>query len=254
MRVAAVVTVLVLTVAPALAVEVILNDGAVIVADSYEVVGGYVMIQLPGGGQLAYATEDVDLEATRAAEGGPEEPATEPARPREPASLAEAVSGMPSPSGQSTLRITDADVGHVDTRTGQPASGGESGGEEGAGPEPGSQVDGDVQAVRLNLREIRDGQYRLSGGVVNRYDFPVRNVYLEVALTSVGGEDLGQRRIDVADLLEPGVSESFEVMLESAVRPRWSVQVFWTQEQQPAAQGDQSPAQALPESAALGGA
>lgn len=243
MRATAVLAVVVLTVAPAFALEVILQDGAVIVAESYEVVGGYVTIQLPGGGQLAYATEDVDLEATRAGQGISDEPAAEPQRPGKPASLADAAAAMREQSvgaEGSVLSITDADVAHVDPAA--PGASADEGEAEDTAPPPGSETGGDVRAVRLNLKEVRQGEYRFTGGVLNAYDFPVRNVYLQVSLSTVGGEDLGQRRIQVADVLEPGASEAFDVAVESATRPRWSVQVFWTQEERaPSPSGQSGP-------------
>ena len=237
MRVIAVMGAIVVLAAPVLAVEVILADGEVLVAESYEVVGGYVMIELPEGGQMAFAVEDVDLEATRAAQGLEEQPTVQEETARQPTSLADVAAAIRKETAStpsSGLSITDADVGHVNTSA--VASADAAGGEP-EQPPPGTQSGGNVEAVRLTLREVRQGEYVFSGGVQNRNDFAIRNVFLRVGLSTVGGEDLGEQRVPVTDLLEPGGAAPFEVNLRSESRPRYSVQVFWMQEEQPASGG-----------------
>ena len=64
----AMILVLGLVVVPCAAMEVPFRDGSVIDVVNYTVTGSYVMLEMPGGGKVAYDVADIDLDTLRQAE------------------------------------------------------------------------------------------------------------------------------------------------------------------------------------------
>lgn len=225
----------------AAALELRLRDGTVLEAAGYTVTGSYLMVTLPGGGQVAYDVADVDLEALRAAEARADEAAAAPA------AVASELPGsrsltMPPDSGEPTgIAITDQDVKHTWQERGEAD---EEGGEEepGAaeGPPPGFQQGGGV--VISNLRVTPQGEERwvVEGDVVNRTALPVSSVRVQLQTIARAGETPWSAEVAVTNELPPDetavFSHSFSAPVpEGAAHPDIRATVLWMQLQPPSA-------------------
>ncbi|GEM_PF-2127202 len=217
-----------LMVVSAWAVDVVLRDGTVIPAVSYKVSGSYVMVQLEGGGQVAYDLGDVDLGAMRKAEAaaaGAEAPTTEEAPP-----AGNVISQARSESsGTASLTISDSDVRHV----GGPA--------ESAAPEEDQAREKRREGGLVALQGIRvlpgekPGQWEATGEVVNRADMTVMDVRALIQAMGPDRKPVGEAEVPVAASLEPGGKGTFSHTFTAVSRPLLKVRVFWMQQEAPSA-------------------
>lgn len=223
------------------AVDVPLRDGTVIAADSYTVTGSYVVLTLPSGGQVAYDVVDVDLQALRAAEAAAA--AGEPVAPPQPGPSGEAISAgrllkSAAEAGAdegAALAITDRDVKHVH-------GSGVRGDEEQAaaeaapagGASEGFREGGGVVLDGIRVEAAGEGNWRVSGQVINRNPFPVTNV--TVKLEASGGAEPWSGEMQVASALGPDAKAAFEHGFAAEVEegrpmPRVRASVIWMQEE-----------------------
>ncbi len=220
--------VVLLLAAGAWAVDVVLKDGTVIPAVSYKVSGSYVMVQLEGGGQVAYDLGDVDLDTMRKAEAAAaaaEAPPAEEAPPR-----GNVISQARSESrGTASLTISDSDVRHV----GGPA--------EGAAPEEEQAQQKRQEGGLVALQGIRvlpgekPGQWKATGEVVNRTDMTVMDVRALIQAMGPDKKPVGEAEVPVAASLEPGGKGTFSHTFTAVSRPLLKVRVFWMQQEAPSA-------------------
>jgi len=206
----------------AVAVDVLLKDGTVIHAASYEVQGSYVLVRLENGSQVAYDLGDVDLDTMKAAEKAAE-PAPEPKKASPPTNAF--AGAMAKGRGKAALRITDQDVSHVDTG---PPSAAEKEGEKKplADHQEGGKVV--VQGVRVDPGK-EPGTWVAMGQVVNRMNDPVMDVRVLVQAVAPDAKVLGEADLPVAGNLDPGESGTFNHVFKAKVHPMLRVRVFWIQ-------------------------
>ena len=197
-----------LAAAPCLAVEIPFRDGSVIEAASYTVTGSYLMVEMPGGGKVAYDVVDIDLEAlNRANEAA--EPAAAP--DSEPATLGGAGSlAMPGDEAAGGgLTITDQHVKHV---RGSGISGPEDESEEAPAGEDetpeGFEEGGNVLLNNVAVAPVDGGQWEVTGEVVNRMQEPVLDVRANLQATVPDG-DPWSASVPVSGLLGPDETASF---------------------------------------------
>ncbi len=211
------------------AVDVVLKDGTVIPAVSYKVSGSYVMVQLEGGGQVAYDLADVDLESMRKAEAAAatgEEPPPEERAPRgNVISRARSQGG-----GKASLTISDGDVRHVGG-TGEAAAPQD---EEEASEQRREGGLVTVQAIRVEPGG-KPGQWIATGEVVNRTDMTVSDVRALLQAVGPDHEPIGEAEVPVAGSLEPGGKGTFSHTFTAVSRPLLRVRVFWMQPEAPVA-------------------
>lgn len=224
----------------ATAVDVPLRDGTVIAADSYTVNGSYVVLKLPNGSQLAYDVGDVDLQALRAAEAAAA--AAEPGEPP-PGPSGEAISAGRSLKSaaeagadeSAALAITDRDVKHV---RGSGVRGDEEQAEAAEAPAGGTpdgfREGGGVVLDGIRVEAAGEGNWRVSGQVINRNPFPVTNV--SVKLEASGGAEPWSGEMQVASALGPDAKAAFEHTFAAEVEegrpmPRVRASVIWMQEE-----------------------
>jgi hypothetical protein len=223
----------------AVAVDVPLRDGTVIAADSYTVTGSYVVLKLPNGSQVAYDVIDVDLQALRAAE----EAAAAGEPPPPPGPSGEAISAGRSLKSaaeagadeDAALTITDRDVKHV---RGSGVRGDEEQAEAETAPAGGAsegfREGGGVVIDGIRVEAAGEGNWRISGQVINRNPFPVSSV--SVKLEASGGAEPWSGELQVASALGPDGKAAFEhsfaaEVAEGRPMPRVRATVIWMQEE-----------------------
>jgi hypothetical protein len=225
------------------AVDVPLRDGTVIAADSYTVTGSYVVLKLPNGGQVAYDVVDVDLQALRAAEAAAA--AGEPVAPPQPGPSGEAISAgrllkSAAEAGAdegAALAITDRDVKHV-------RGSGVRGDEEQAqaetapagGTPEGFREGGGVVLDGIRVEPAGEGNWRISGQVINRNPFPVINVSVKLEASGGVGVEPWSGEMQVASALGPDAKAAFEHSFAAEVEegkpmPKVRASVIWMQEE-----------------------
>lgn len=211
---------LVVGAATAAAVDVVLRDGTVIHATSYQLTGSYLMVVLPDGRQVAYSTSDVDLDALKAQEASAEEEAPAALAPE---GMAAAQAQLDAPA---CITISDADVQHVAEVEGEaPAAP--------AGPPPGYREGGQVGLQNVRLNQVEPGLWEAVGEVVNHTGRTVGDVRVQLELHSDAEGMLSSTDVAVTSVLEPTAkatfSHRFTVGTEKA--PRVRARVFWMQEE-----------------------
>lgn len=220
---------------PALAVDIPFRDGSVVDAASYTVTGSYVMVEMPGGGRVAYDVADIDLEALRRAEAAaiePEEAAGEAATV-----LGQSVNlAMPEDGSSGGLTITDQHVKHV---RGSGIAGPEDATEEepaaaaGAVPE-GFEEGGRVVLNNLSVDALDDGQWEVRGEIVNRASDVVFDVRANLQGSVPDGEPW-TASVPVAAQLAPDSKGEFRHTfpppegVAEGWRPQVRVNIIWKQ-------------------------
>lgn len=192
------------------AVEIPFKDGSVVEADAYTVTGSYVMIEMPGGGKVAYDVADIDLEALQAA-AAPAAADDAAAAESGPVSLGRAGSlALPGDEPSGGIAITDHHVKHV---RGSGIAGPEDEAEEEApaaegGVPEGYEEGGGVLLNNLNVTPVQDGSFAVSGEVVNRSSDPVMDVQVNISVNTPEGEELTST-VGASALLGPDEKASF---------------------------------------------
>jgi hypothetical protein len=233
-RAVLVISALALGVSAAAAVDVLLRDGTVIQATSYQITGSYLMVELPDGRKVAYAAADVDLEALRAQEAA----ARAAAAPEPTPGTRDTIAGALAAAGaESALTISDTDVAHV-----SPA-GPESGEDKPKGPPPGYQEGGQVGLQGVKLNQVEPGVWEVQGEVVNRTGRSVGDVRVQLELISDVEGVLASADVPVTPVLEANLKASFthRFPVNADKVPRLRGRVFWMQEE--AAGQEQKPVQ-----------
>lgn len=233
------------------AIEVRLRDGTVLEAADYTLTGSYLMVTLPGGGQVAYDVRDVDLEALHAAEAAAAQP-QEPPPPVEPDTPGSRGLTMPPANAEASgVAITDHDVRHTWSDRGEGGEGGEEApAGAAAGPPPGFEQGGGV--VLSNLRVTGQGENRwvVEGDVVNRTASPVVNVRVQLQAMPAAGETPWSAEVAVTNSLPPDeaavFSHSFSAPVpEGRAHPDVRASVLWMQDEGPR-QPQRPPASRVP--------
>lgn len=226
------------------AIEIVLKDGTVIVAESYRVNGSYLMLETADGQHLAYDVADVDLAALSAAEAAaaaasaeaanqpPAETLSSGRRLKNPAEIDEAASGSPT--------ISDRDVKHV---RGSGVQGEEEASEEGSGAEAdaggvpaGFQQGGGVVLNGLRVTPAGEGRWQVEGEVVNRSADPVENVRIQLETMPTGGGEPWRGEVAVATFLGPNQSAPFShgfaaEVASGQVQPNMRASVIWMRQE-----------------------
>lgn len=223
----------------AFAVEVRLRDGTVFEAADYTLTGSYLMVTLPGGGQVAYDVADVDLEALKAAEAAAKAPEAAPAvvEPDTPGSRG--LKLPPANAEASGIAITDHDVSHTWHESSEESAGQQQAeGAAAGGPPAGFEQGGGV--VLSNLRVTGQGENRwvVEGDVVNRTALPVANVRVQLQTMAATGEKPWSAEVAVTNLLPPDevavFSHAFSAPVpEGRAHPDVRASVLWMQDQGP---------------------
>ena len=208
----------------AVAVDVTMRDGTVITADSYRLTGSYIMIKLADGRQVAYDVADVDLDALRAAEAaaaGPEDETAGADRSTGTLSGGRALkdAALVGEDDSSSLKITDQDVRHV-----RGSGVGEGEDSEGAasadgGVPAGFQQDGGVALNSMNVTPAGEGQWTISGEVVNRTPNTVNNVRVRLEAALAGSDEKWTGEVAVTNTLEPDQTGIFTHSFSGAAPP-----------------------------------
>lgn len=172
MRKLVMILVLGLAVAPCSAVEVPFRDGSVIEAVSYTVTGSYVMLEMQGGGKVAYDVADIDLDTLRQAEAAAAAGRAVP-EPKEPPTTLGVTGGLTVPEAapaSSGLTITDQHVKHVrGSGIAGPEDVDESAAPAGDDAVPeGFEEGGGVLLNNVSVSPLEGGNWQVTGEVVNR--------------------------------------------------------------------------------------
>lgn len=213
-----------------------LRDGTAIEVSSFKVTGSFVMLTLPDGRQVAYDLADVDPASLA--------PPEAPTAPVGAATAAPTLGGLASGlaleerQGESTIRITDQDVEHIRPARSAAAEGTPAAEERGV-PE-GFTEGGGISLNNVEMVALEEGQWRVSGEVVNRTPQVARSVRMKL---EVGGKSPVTIDFDVTSTLPPDERAVFEHVFRAEVeegqsQPPARFRVLWMQDEtrrQPAA-------------------
>jgi hypothetical protein len=221
------VSVLLLVVGGAAAVDVTLRDGTVISATSYRVTGSYIMLEMPDGRHVAYDVADVDLAALRAAEAAAKEAETEGAAAA--AGSSGTLSGGRSLKDAATVgeeagsspKITDRDVRHI---RGSGVIGEEEEEESGAaGPEggvpEGYQEGGGVMLNSIRVNPTGENQWTIEGQVINRTPQTVNDVRVQFEAALANSDEPWRGEVQVTSTLPPDEIGTFSHSFAGAAPP-----------------------------------
>ncbi len=227
--------VLIMAVGPCSAVEIPFRDGSVLEAVSYTVTGSYVMLEIEGGGKVAYDVADIDLASLRRAESAA---AGDPAAPAEPVKATIGNSGAlqgpgedPADSG-GRLVITDQNVKHV---KGSGIAGPEdepAPAEDDGGVPEGFEQGGNVLLNNVRVTPLEGGQWEVKGEVINRMPEAVLDVRANLE-AAVPDQDPWTASVGVSGVLGPDEKADFSHIFstpESAGEgwaPQIQVNVVW---------------------------
>jgi len=219
---------------PCAAVEIPFRDGSVVEALAYTVTGSYVMLEMPGGGKVAYDVADIDLDALRDAEAVVEETATEEASTSLGRAGALTLPETAAEESSGGLTITDQHVKHVrgsgiagpeDDAVEEEAS------DENAVPE-GFEEGGDVLLNNVSATQLEGGQWQVTGDVVNRTPEAVMDVRANMQAPVPDG-DPWTASVPVSGTLAPDAKASFTHTFSTPSSagedwsPRVQVNVVW---------------------------
>ena len=217
--------------APCAAVEIPFRDGSVVEALSYTVTGSYVMLEMPGGGKIAYDVVDIDLDALREAEAVVEETVTEEVS----ASLGRVGAlTMPEETPSGGLAITDQNVKHV-RGSGIAGPEDEADAEESAGEDSvpeGFEEGGGVLLNNVAVTSLEGGEWQVTGDVVNRTSDAVMDVRANLQAAVPDGEPW-TASVPVSGLLAPDEKTAFTHNFSAPSSagadwtPRVQVSVVW---------------------------
>ncbi len=212
------------------AVDIVLKDGTVIHAKSYQVNGSYVVVTADNGAKVAYDRADVDIASMRqAAAGGASEPTEKPPEPR--GLVSQAVARTPTEgAGKAGLTITDKDVAHVGgTGEIEPENPEDEGASSLADHKEGGLVV--LQGVRVDPGAAKN-EWNAHGEVVNRKSMPVSDVRVVVEAVGSGNQTIGKAEVAIGDLA-PGGKGVFSHAFTSPTMPALRVRTFWMQTEAP---------------------
>lgn len=229
MRKLAIVLVLSLAVVPCAAMEIPFKDGSAVDAVSYTVTGSYVMLEMPGGGKVAYDVADVDLDALRRAEAAAaaENAAPEPETARTTLGVTGSLKVPEETPAAPGLTITDQHVKHVrgsgiagpeDESEVEPAA-------EGGVPE-GFEEGGGVLLNNVTVSPLEGGSWEVTGEVVNRSSDTVLDVRANLQAAVPDG-DPWTASVPVSGILGPDEKAKFSHTFSapSTAGADWSPQV-----------------------------
>ena len=223
------------------AVEVRLNDGTVISAESYKLTGSYLMLKLADGRQVAYDVGDVDLDALRATEAaaaageqGSAEAEASPDKALSSGRQLKDADAVGEDAGEG-MTISDRDVKHV-RGSGVLGEGEEEEAEETGGVPAGYQSGGGVVLNDLRVSPAGEGRWQVSGEIVNRSPNPVLNVRVILETIPTGTEEKWTGEVPVASSLGPdekgAFSQGFSAEKPSdQTRPNVRANVVWMQQE-----------------------
>ncbi len=217
--------------APCAAMEIPFRDGSVVEALSYTVTGSYVMLEMPGGGKVAYDVGDIDLVALREAEAVVEETVAE--ETSESLGRAGALT-MPEEAPSGGLAITDQNVKHV-RGSGIAGPEDESEEEDSAGEDAvpeGFEEGGGVLLNNVAVTSLEGGQWQVTGDVVNRTSEQVMDVRANLQAAVPDGEPW-TASVPVSGFLAPDEKAAFTHSFSAPSSagadwtPRVQVSVVW---------------------------
>lgn len=218
--------------APCAAVEIPFRDGSVVEALAYTVTGSYVMLEMPGGGKVAYDVADIDLDALHEAEAVVEETVTEEASESLGRAGALTMPGAEEEDSSAGLTITDQNVKHVrGSGIAGPEDEAEEAPDDGAVPE-GFEEGGGVLLNNVQATALEGGQWQITGDVVNRTTDPVMDVRANLQAPIPDG-DPWTASVPVSGMLAPDEKASFNHTFStpSSAGEGWSpnvqVNVVW---------------------------
>jgi hypothetical protein len=222
---------LVLAAAPGIAMEIPFRDGSVVEAIDYTVTGSYVMIEMPGGGKVAYDVADIDLDALREAEAAAAAAVPAPEPEEQPMTLGGNRSLTVPDAAPDTesegISITDQHVKHVKGSgiAGPEDETEESAAEEGAVPE-GFEEGGGVLLNNVSVSPLEGGEWQLQGEVVNRTSEPVLDVRANLQAAVPDG-DPWTASVPVTGILGPDEKAQFTHIFSTpqGAAEDWSPQV-----------------------------
>ncbi len=220
---------MIVAVGPCSAVEIPFRDGSALEAVSYTVTGSYVMLEMEGGGKVAYDVADIDLPSLRRAEAAA---AGDSPAPAEPAKATLGNSGsLQGPGEDSTdsggrLIITDQNVKHV---TGSGIAGPEdepAPAEDDGGVPEGFEQGGNVLLNNVSVSPLDGGQWEVKGEVVNRTPEPVLDVRANLE-AGVPDGDPWTASVGVSGILGPDEKASFSHIFSTpeSVGEGWAPQI-----------------------------
>ena len=198
----------------AAAVEVTLNDGTVISAESYRITGSYVMLKLADGRQIAYDVADVDIAALRAAEAAVAAGETDAgaAGPTERLSSGRSLKDAAAvgEDREGGLKISDRDVKHVRGSgvLGEGEEAESSSADSGAVPE-GFEQGGGVVLNSIRVTPAGEGRWQVEGEIINRSPTPVMNVRVKLETAGSPGDEPWRGEVPVTSYLGPDETGSF---------------------------------------------
>ena len=226
----------------AAAVEVTLNDGTVISAESYRITGSYVMLKLTDGRQVAYDVADVDVAALRAAEAaaavGEADADTGIGRPTEILSSGRSLKDAAAvgEDREGGLKISDRDVKHV-RGSGVLGEGeeAESTADSGAIPE-GFEQGGGVVLNSIRVTPAGEGRWQVEGEIVNRSPTPVMNVRVKLETAGSPGDEPWRGEVPVTSYLGPDETGTFSHAFEATAargraHPDVRASVIWMRQE-----------------------
>jgi hypothetical protein len=202
--------VLIMVIGPCTAMEIPFSDGSVVEALNYTVTGSYVMLEMEGGGRVAYDVADIDLEALRRAEAAAAGDETGQVE-KPPATLGNTGSlRVPDESSDSGgLKITDQHVKHV---RGSGIDGPEDEDEEepsdDSGVPEGFEQGGNVLLNKVRVSPLEGGQWQVEGEVVNRTSDTVLDVRANLE-AAVPDDDPWTASIGVSGIMGPDEKANF---------------------------------------------
>lgn len=213
--------------APCAAMEIPFRDGSAVEALSYTVTGSYVMIEMPGGGKVAYDVADIDLDALREAEAALAGTGAVAEDASETLGRAGALT-MPEETPSGGLSITDQNVKHVrgsgiagpeDETEGEGASG------DDAVPE-GFEEGGGVLLNNVAVKPLEGGQWQVTGDVINRTSESVMDVRANLQAAVPDGEPW-TASVPVSGFLAPDEKATFTHLFSapSSAAADWAPQV-----------------------------
>ena len=220
---------IIVAVGPCSAVEIPFRDGSVLEAVSYTVTGSYVMLEMEGGGKVAYDVADIDLPSLRRAEAAAAGDSPAPAEPVK-ATLGNSGSllgpGEDSADSAGRLIITDQNVKHV---TGSGIAGPEdepAPAEDAGGVPEGFEQGGNVLLNNVSVSPLDGGQWEVKGEVVNRTPEAVLDVRANLE-AGVPDGDPWTASVGVSGVLGPDEKASFSHIFSTpeSVGEGWAPQI-----------------------------
>jgi hypothetical protein len=230
------------------AVEVRLRDGTVLEASSVRITGSYVMLELVDGRRVAYDVADVDVEALRAGENQESGDAA-PVDTDDGLSSGRTLKNTASlgETEATGLAITDREVRHV---RGSGVLGDDEMEETPPSTDPdtalpeGYREGGNVllNRVRVTALGFAEDEWQVSGEVINRNRYPVRNISVRLENRPGPGDAEWRSQIEVTNYLDPGEKALFSHSFAAAKpigrdRPDVRATVIWMEQEQTGASG-----------------